>query len=71
MSDSSLQNLLDRLFLQAEAKVSNIETYVIPKLQRFAEEIRENVKKAREGDETALIALIRHAFPSTKGNQNA
>ena len=72
--DSSFDQLLNRLFLQAEVKASNIEKFAIPKLEQeiaritlYMNDIRENVKKAREGDETALIALIRHAFPSPKG----
>ncbi len=68
------ENLFDRLLIQAEVKINNIRIYVIPKLraeieriEKYADEIETDVKGARDGDETAMISLVRHAFPKQRG----
>lgn len=68
-----IDDILARLFLQAEVKVNTIRLYVIPKLkaeleriEKYANRIDESVKRARQGDETALIDLVKHAFPKER-----
>lgn len=71
------QNLFDRLLLQAEIKASNIRQYVIPKkrleieklkaeidrMELYAQTIEDSCQRSRAGDETAMIELVKHAFP--------
>ena len=67
-------NLFDRLLLQAEVKISNVRLYVLPKLgqeidrlTQWSDELEKKVKAARTGDETAMIELVKMAFPKQRG----
>ncbi len=69
-------DIIEKLMLVAEVKVSKLRKFVIPKLeneilelqtrfdrmQKYADEIEKTVKLARQGDAEAVDALVEHAF---------